>query len=103
MPTTNGGANNAVGAVNYATEYGRALSQAFPYALNFGALYATPNNGRFRWVNPIMRSAANNAPVPSSEERKNVPALIFLTVQISKRIPAAANIAAVRFMLSPVS
>ena len=51
MPTTNGGANSAVGAVNYATEYGRALSQAFPYALNFGALYSTPNNGRYRWVN----------------------------------------------------
>ena len=50
-PANNGGANSAVGAVNYATEYGRALSQAFPYALNFGALYATPNNGRFRWVN----------------------------------------------------
>ena len=51
MPTTNGGANPAVGAVNYATEYSRALSQAFPYVLNFGALYATPNNGRYRWVN----------------------------------------------------
>ena len=51
MPTTNGGANNSVGAVNYATEYMRALSQAFPYVLNFGALYSTPNNGRYRWVN----------------------------------------------------
>lgn len=51
MPTTNGGANLAVGAVNYATEYSRALSQAFPYVLNFGALYATPNNGRYRWIN----------------------------------------------------
>lgn len=38
-------------AVNYATEYSRALSQAFPYVLNFGALYSTPNNGRYRWVN----------------------------------------------------
>lgn len=38
-------------AVNYATEYSRALAQAFPYVLNFGALYATPNNGRYRWVN----------------------------------------------------
>lgn len=37
--------------LNYAVEYGRALEQAFPYALNFGALYSTPNNGRFRWVN----------------------------------------------------
>lgn len=51
MPTTNGGANSAVGAVNYATEYGRELSQMFPYVLNFGALYSTPNNGRYRWVN----------------------------------------------------
>ena len=51
MPTTNGGTNSAVGAVNYATEYGRELSQMFPYVLNFGALYSTPNNGRYRWVN----------------------------------------------------
>ena len=28
-------------ALNYATEYSRALSQAFPYVLNFGALYNT--------------------------------------------------------------
>lgn len=50
-PANNGGANSAVGAVNYATQYERALSQMFPYVLNFGALYNTPNNGRYRWVN----------------------------------------------------
>jgi hypothetical protein len=38
-------------ALNYATEYSRALAQAFPYVLNFGALYSTPNNGIYRWVN----------------------------------------------------
>ncbi len=38
-------------ALNYAVEYSRALSQVFPYSLNFGALYSTPNNGRYRWVN----------------------------------------------------
>lgn len=48
-PATNGGTNMA--AINYATEYGSTLSQMFPYVLNFGALYASPNNGRFRWVN----------------------------------------------------
>ena len=37
--------------LNYAKEYSRALAQAFPYVLNFGALYATPNNNRYRWVN----------------------------------------------------
>lgn len=37
--------------LNYAKEYSRALDQQFPYVLNFGALYATPNNGRYRWVN----------------------------------------------------
>lgn len=37
--------------LNYATQYQRALEQAFPYSLYFGALYSTPNNGRFRWVN----------------------------------------------------
>lgn len=36
---------------NYAKEYSRALSQMFPYVLNFGALYSTPNNNRYRWVN----------------------------------------------------
>ena len=34
--------------LNYAKVYSDALAQAFPYALNFGALYATPNNGRYR-------------------------------------------------------
>lgn len=38
-------------ALNYATEYSRALAQEFPYVLNFGALYNTPNNGVYRWMN----------------------------------------------------
>lgn len=38
-------------ALNYATEYQNALEQAFPYSLYFGSLYATPNNGRYKWVN----------------------------------------------------
>lgn len=38
-------------SLNYAVEYSRALAQAFPYVLNFGKLYSTPNNGRYRWVN----------------------------------------------------
>lgn len=50
-PATNGGANASVGVVNYATQYGRELSQMFPYVLNFGALYNTENNGRYRWIN----------------------------------------------------
>ena len=37
--------------LNYAKQYSAFLAQAFPYALYFGALYATPNNGRFKWVN----------------------------------------------------
>lgn len=48
-PANNG--TTGSGSVNYATEYSRALSQAFPYVLNFGALYSTPNNNRYRWVN----------------------------------------------------
>ena len=48
-PANNG--TTASGAVNYATEYSRALSQAFPYVLNYGALYSTPNNNRYRWIN----------------------------------------------------
>ena len=38
-------------ALNYAKQYSRALSQAFPYSLYFGALYNTPNNRTFRWIN----------------------------------------------------
>ncbi len=37
--------------LNYATEYQGALEQEFPYVLYFGALFATPNNNRYRWVN----------------------------------------------------
>ena len=37
--------------MNYATQYSRALAQAFPYVLNFGALYNTENNNVYRWVN----------------------------------------------------
>ena len=48
-PANNG--TTAQGAINYATEYSRALSQMWPYMLNFGALYGTPNNNRYRWVN----------------------------------------------------
>lgn len=35
-------------ALNYAQQYSQALAQAFPYVLNFGALYNTPNNGRYK-------------------------------------------------------
>lgn len=35
-------------AINYAESYARELANAYPYVLNFGALYATPNNGRYR-------------------------------------------------------
>ena len=41
----------AIGALNYADEYQRALEQNFPYVLNYGALYATSNNSKYRWVN----------------------------------------------------
>lgn len=37
--------------LNYAEQYQRALSQAFPYTLNFGALYNTPNNRLYKWIN----------------------------------------------------
>lgn len=50
-PVLNGNPPTTMNALNYATEYERALSQNFPYVLNFGRLYSTPNNGRFRWVN----------------------------------------------------
>ena len=35
-------------AINYASTYARELANTYPYVLNFGALYATENNGRYR-------------------------------------------------------
>lgn len=35
--------------INYASQYAQALAQAYPYTLNFGKLYATENNNRYRW------------------------------------------------------
>ena len=37
--------------LNYAKQYSTNLAQAYPYVLHFGKLYATPNNGRYRWLN----------------------------------------------------
>lgn len=37
--------------LNYASEYANTLAQAYPYVLNFGALYNTENDSRYRWVN----------------------------------------------------
>lgn len=48
-PANNG--TTAQPGLNYADEYQRSLEQNFPYVLNYGALYATPNNGKYRWVN----------------------------------------------------
>lgn len=39
-----------IGSINYAKVYNDALAQEWPYVLNFGALYETPNNGRYRWT-----------------------------------------------------
>lgn len=46
-------------ALNYATEYSRALAQAYPYVLHFAALRSTENDSRYRWVN------ANTIEIPS--------------------------------------
>ena len=36
--------------LNYAEQYSQALANAFPYSLYFGALYATPMNGRYKFI-----------------------------------------------------
>lgn len=36
--------------VNYAEQYSRALSQNFPYVLNFGKLFNTPNNSLYKVI-----------------------------------------------------
>ena len=48
--TPDGGVTN-FGSLNYADDYQRALEQNFPYVLNYGALYSTANNNKYRWVN----------------------------------------------------
>lgn len=53
-------------AVNYAEEYQSALSNAWPHVLRFGALYAAPNNGRFRF----LRSDTIEVPTLSTTGRK---------------------------------
>ena len=53
--------------LNYAKEYSRALAQAFPYTLNFGALYATENNNRYRWIN------AKTIEIPSISTTGRIP------------------------------
>ena len=53
-------------ALNYAKEYQQALEQEFPYVLYFGALFATPNNGRYRWVNSnVIEIPTITSPIPS--------------------------------------
>ena len=54
-PANNGTAgtrdgSTALPGLNYADNYQRTLEQNFPYVLNYGALYSTPNNGRYRWI-----------------------------------------------------
>jgi hypothetical protein len=37
--------------LNYAQQYQQALLEEFAYALYFGRLFSTPNNGRYEWIN----------------------------------------------------
>lgn len=53
--------------LNYATEYSQNLAQVFPYVLNFGALYNTPNNGRYKWTG----SKTIEIPVIATSGRKD--------------------------------
>ena len=54
-------------ATNYAKEYSRELAQVFPYQLYFGALYNTPNDNRYKWVN----AKTIEIPVISTTGRKD--------------------------------
>ena len=42
----------AITGINYAEDYKNTLIQAFPYALYFGELFATPANGRYTFDGP---------------------------------------------------
>lgn len=53
--------------INYAKVYNDTLADAFPYVLNYGALYATPNNGRYRFKGgksielPVIKTTGRTA------------------------------------------
>ena len=67
--------------LNYATEYLQALEQMFPYVLYFGDLFATPNNGRFRWVNSrvIEVPTISTTAVPMETETPLEPESVITT------------------------
>lgn len=46
---------------NYATQYAQALSQAYPYQLRYGALYARNQEGDYKW----LQNGAHTIMVPS--------------------------------------
>lgn len=48
-------------ATNYATYYAQALSQAYPYMLRFGALYARKQEGDYKW----LQNGSHTIMVPS--------------------------------------
>lgn len=54
--------------LNYAVEYSQALANAYPNVLHFGALYATENNNKYRFVN------ADTVEIPSLETSGRVDA-----------------------------
>lgn len=53
-------------AVNYAEQYGKALAQAFPNVLHFGALYNTPNNSTYK----VVDAKTIKIPVITTKGRK---------------------------------
>ncbi|MDO4778517.1 MAG: capsid protein [Tissierellia bacterium] len=53
-------------AVNYAEQYGKALAQAFPNVLHFGALYNTPNNSIYK----VVDAKTIKIPVITTKGRK---------------------------------
>ena len=53
--------------VNYAEQYSRALAQAFPYTLNFGKLYQTPNNSIYK----VVDAKTIKIPVVTTKGRKD--------------------------------
>lgn len=53
--------------INYATQYSKALAQAFPYVLYFGALYNTPNNSTYK----VIDANTIQIPVISTNGRKD--------------------------------
>lgn len=72
---------------NYATHYAQALSQAYPYQLRYGALYARNQEGDYKW----LQNGAHTIMVPSVSVTGRVDASRGAIDSLGNRTQAHSN------------